>query len=71
MYEVLVIENCPEYNGPPLACWTETFQSYEQACIYRDSMIVSEPLTYTHLMVTTLITNLKVSGKAGLLEVTP
>lgn len=71
MYEVLVIENSPEYNGAPLATWTETFESFADAWAYRVKTIHNEPLSYNRACVTTLITNLDVSGKASLLEVQP
>lgn len=71
MYEVLVIENSPNYNGAPLACWTEVFETFSEAWAYRTKTIIQEPLSYNRDCVTTLITNLEVTGRADLLEVQP
>jgi hypothetical protein len=72
MYEVLVIECADDaQNIPALATWTEVFATYDEALNYKECVIFDEPLSYTRAAVTTLITNLHVTERAGLLEVRP
>jgi hypothetical protein len=72
MFEVLVIERAADaQNIPAMATWTEVFATYEDALAYKENVIFDEPLSYTRDCFTTLITNLHVTERAGLLEVRP